>query len=157
MNMERELADVVYIFSDPSKPGIKFYDRSPSGAVAEFCGTLKPGRFQTDIYSISPAEWDRDINKFNGSQSIRIIQGSYTAKTIIVSEEQLKKIYDMINNCEDKNRIIIDVGDVKQKNDIDYNLSELYEIKEEFISQMNLNINLNENNYNNENINKNIK
>ena len=56
----------------------------------------------------------------------------------------------MIENCKDKERIIINVGDIKQKNDIDYNLSELYEIKEEFISQM-LNINLNEN------INKNIK
>lgn len=158
--MERELANVVYIFTSPGMPGIKFYDRSPEGAEAKFAGTLPKGEFQTDIHSISRVAWDRNINKPNKSQLIKVREGSYTATTIIVSPEQLTKILQTIEDSKDKEHVIIDVIENKYKKDITSDLSELEQMKKELMSQTS-NPNLNSNYYANESVDeivsKNIK
>lgn len=158
--LKMELANEVYIFTSPGMPGIKFYDRSPEGVVAKFAGTLPKGTYQTDIYSISQVSWDRNINKPNKSQLIKVREGSYTVTTIIVSPEQLTKILQTIEDSKDKEHIIIDVIENKYKKDITSDLSELEQMKKELTAQIN-NQNLNSNDYTNESVDeivsKNIK
>ena len=158
--MEKELANVVYIFTSPELPGIKFYDRSPEGAVAKFAGTFPKGVFQTDIHSISRVSWDENINKPNNSQLIKVREGSYTATTIIVSHEQLIKILQTVEESKDKEHIRIDVIENKYQKDVNFDLSELEQMKKELMDRI-INTNLNNNYYTNESIDeiviKNIK
>ena len=149
--MGRELANVVYIFTSPGMPGIKFYDRSREGAVAKFSGTLPNGKFQTDIYSISSVVWDEKINKPNQSQLIRVREGSYNVTTIIVPPEQLIRILQTIKESKDKQRIIIDVTYDKNEKDTTLDISQLEQMKKELLSQV-VNSNLNNNDYINEHI-----
>ena len=53
IDREKELADVVCVFTTPDKPGIRFYDRTPSGAEAQMTGVLPDGKFITDMDSIN--------------------------------------------------------------------------------------------------------
>jgi len=149
--MGKELANEIYIFTSPGMPGIKFYDRSPDGAVAKFAGSLPKGTYQTDIYSISQVSWDREINRPNKSQLVTAKDGSYTATTIIVSPEQLMRILHTIENSEDKSCIKIDVVENKYAKDNSSNVEELEALKKELLSKMQSS-NINENNYSNQHI-----
>jgi len=149
--MEKELANEVYIFTSPGMPGIKFYDRSPDGAVAKFAGTLPKGTYQTDIYSISQVAWDREINRPNKSQLVTAKDGSYTATTIIVSPEQLMRILQQIENSQDKSCIKIDVVENKYSKDGISNVEELEALKKQLLERIQ-NSSINENNYSNQQI-----
>lgn len=138
MERELEFADEIYIFVSPDKPGIKFYDKSPYGAVAKFSGSLPEDKFQTSIHSISQVEWDKEVNIPNKSQLIRCIDGSsYTVTTIMVSSEKMKEILQTISESEDKTRIIIDVMENKlDKNKSSY-LRELQKMRKDFMEDLN--------------------
>ena len=138
-----ELANEVYIFTSPGAPGIKFYDRSPEGVVVKFAGSLPNSKFQTDIYSISQARWDSNINKINNSQVVNTPRGSYVATTIMVTEEQLLKILQSIEDSKNKSCIIIEVEKASYKN---VDLAELGQMKRDLINQFN-NPTLNDKNY----------
>lgn len=130
--IDRELADVVYIFTSPDKPGIKFYDRTPYGAEAKMTGILPKGKFITDPNSISIEEWDETINKENRSVLVRGYNGGYKVTTIMVSEEQFDKIIKGIVSQIEKERVVIDTREKQLENKSDY--KELLELKEKLIA-----------------------
>ena len=139
--MDREinmqLANIVYIFSDPNEPGIKFYDRSPDYFVELLTGSLPEGKYRTDFFSISQAEWDSEMNVLNKSQIIRNIDGSYTATTIIVSPKKLAEIRKNIEEKKNEDYIIIDVRENKYTNNKDDLVYKLEQIKKELNNQFN--------------------
>jgi hypothetical protein len=106
---EKELANVVYIFASKDMLGIKFYDKSPYGAVAKLAGSLPYGKYKTDIHSISKVSWDDEINEPNESHLIKTKNGSYKATTIMVSLEQFYMILYSIEKAKDKNDITINI------------------------------------------------
>lgn len=99
---DKELADIIYIFVSPDKPGIKFYSRSPRSA-------LNFGIFETRISSISSAEWDSKVNDQDKVSLLKTREGSVAIKTYIVSVEQMNKIIDSIDRQIGNDRIIINV------------------------------------------------
>ena len=108
---DKELADVIYIFTSKNKPGIRFYDRTPTGAVAKMIGTAPSGKFITDIYSIEQAKWDDSINKENTVIRTRTRYGSVVVKTFMIAEEQFYRILENIIEYEDKDYVVIDLID----------------------------------------------
>jgi len=114
MEREKELADIVCIFTSPEKPGIMFYDRTPEpgSPVAKFVGSVREGKYITDLTSISVVEWDNDMNDKSGNRSVMFREGSVNVRTIIVSEEQMNSILGDISRCDDPNRIVIDTQSV---------------------------------------------
>ena len=114
MEKDRELADIVCVFTSPEQPGIMFYDRSPEPGSPEskFAGSLEEGKYITDRASISRAQWDEEMHVANGDRSVRFREGTAKVTTIIVTEEKMKDILDGISKSEDSSRIIIDIGGV---------------------------------------------
>lgn len=114
MEKERELADIVCIFTSPVQPGIMFYDRSPEpgSPEARFVGSLEEGKYITDRASISRAQWNEEMHVANGVRKVRFREGSAKVTTIIVTEEKMKDILDRISKSEDPSRIVIDTGRV---------------------------------------------
>ena len=133
---EEELADVVYIFTSPDKPGIKFYDRTPQKAEAAIVGTLPQGKFITDTSSIYTAQWDESINEENETVRIRVYDGAYKATTIMVSEEQFDEIIRKIVSQMKNDKIIIDTRKKTFENKRDY--KSLLDLKQELITEINL-------------------
>ncbi len=103
---DRELADIIYIFVSPDKPGIKFYSHSPKSA-------LHFGTFETDRASISKVKWDDKVNTQDGAALFRVRDGSVTVKTYIVSIEQMESILDSIIKQKNNDKIIINVVEDK--------------------------------------------
>jgi len=134
INREKELADVVYVFAAPDKPGIRFYDRTPSGAEAQMTGVLPDGKFITDIDSISKAEWDEALNQANTVTKVMTRHGEVVVKTIMVSEEQLDKILSEILRQKEDKRVVIDTVNRELENRVDY--QELLQLKNNLISGM---------------------
>ncbi len=132
IDREKELADVVYVFTAPDKPGIRFYDRTPSGAEAQMTGVLPDGKFITDMDSISKAEWDEALNKANTVSRVMTRNGEVVVKTIMVSEEQLDKIMSEIIRQKEGKRVVIDTVDRRLENRIDY--EQLVQLKNNLIS-----------------------
>ena len=127
--MDFELADIIYVFSSPNEMGIKFYDRSPSGAIADLTGSVGSGKFITDIHSIQQASWDKNLNMPNSTQRCKTRRGSVVIKTYMVSDERMLKILDSIIKAKDPERIVIDVGNTFHKSK--------KEIYEELLSNIN--------------------
>lgn len=117
---EKELADIVCIFTSPEQPGIMFYDRSPEpgSPVAKFAGSPQEGKYITDRASISVAEWDEDMHVANGDKCVRYREGAVKVTTIMVTEEKMGEIIDDIIKSEDPDRIVIDTR-MTMINDID--------------------------------------
>lgn len=135
--LNMQLANVVYIFSDQNEPGIKFYDRTPDHLVAMLTGSLPEGKYRTDFFSISQAEWDSEMNIPNKSQIIRKIDGSYTATTIMVSPRKLAEIRKTIEEKKNEEYIIIDVRENEYTNNKDDLVYKLEQIKKELNNQFN--------------------
>lgn len=124
--MDRELSNIVCIFTESKSVGIMFYDKTLEieSPEAKFLGSLPEGKFLTDRASISEAKWDETMNVANGTNIVRYIDGSIKVKTIIVSEKKLREILDEISKSKDPGRIVIDTG--KSINNIsDANLKEI--------------------------------
>ncbi len=122
---DKELADIIYIFVSPDKPGIKFYSRSPKSA-------LHFGTFETDKKSISKAKWDDNVNAQEGATLFRVREGRVAVKTYIVSVEQMAKIVDSIVKQKDSDKIIINIAEdklVSKKGSIGLNNSKSYDSK----------------------------
>jgi len=107
-----ELANEIYIFTSPNRDGIKFYDRSPEGAVAKFAGSLPEGKYLTDRASVSIVKWDNDVNGYNETKKLKYMDGECSATTWIVSNEEMLRILDSIVNAEEPERITIGVNRV---------------------------------------------
>ena len=60
----KEFADVIYIFCPEVEKGIKFYDQTPRGAVAELTGSLP-----TNVFWSSGEEYVRWDKRVNGEQN----------------------------------------------------------------------------------------
>lgn len=131
---ERELADVVYIFTTPDKPGIKFYDRTPKGAVAQMTGILPEGKYITDIHSMSKVSWDESLNKENTTNKVMTRDGEVVVKTIMVTVEQLNDILDEIIRQKDGERIVVDTRKKKIENEVNYD--NLVQLKNNLISNL---------------------
>lgn len=104
--------DVVYVFSDKSKPGVMFY--CPTGA-AEKAGkvyTTRVDGIQTGV------QWIEGTNVENQSVRIPTYGGMpYTATTHMVSEEKLAEIKAKIEEARGKEEetLTIDVNDRKKE------------------------------------------
>ena len=111
--VQPQLADEVYIFFDKEQPGIHFSDITPKKQAA-----IHPGKYQTDIPSISEAKWDDNVNKANSIQKVVYPNDSKSLTTIIISIDEytqlVKEILDAQNrenqkvffDLEDKIRLI---------------------------------------------------
>ena len=125
------LANVIYLFISPDKPGIKFYDRSPDKLEGELTGSLSRESYITDITSISFVDWNPEENKPNLSEQVKINSGdTYTVTTIMVTESEMLRILQDISDSIDKDHIVINVKG-KYKDDIN-NLENLKEVNEYF-------------------------
>ncbi len=115
---ETELADVIYVFIPTKQFGIRFYSRSPRNA-------LKDGIFETDMYSISKAEWDDNVNLQNGPVLMRIRNGEAVVSTYIVSEHNFMRLLDEIKAQKENEKITINITQNKLTQDSnDYNKNE---------------------------------
>lgn len=134
--MEREMADVVYIFVSPDQPGIKFYDRSPEpgSQLAAFVGTPGEGKYYTHPTDVSEAEWDPSMNEENKTYLIRYRDGDVKVTTIMVSPEQMQKIREEVARNKDSDGVIIDTGRTKQ-NDFSISDGEIAKIEQSIINQ----------------------
>lgn len=144
---ETELADVIYIFTSPDKPGIKLHSRSPRSA-------LHFGVFETDVYSISVVNWDKEKNNPNNAELVRTRTGSVVVKTYMVSEQEMLRIKKSILRQRDNISITINITQNKLTSNIDYNntkdidLSDLVRSKDELLNKFDTS----ENNYSNKKI-----
>jgi len=104
--------DVVYVFSDKSKPGVMFY--CPTGA-AEKAGKV----YTTPVEGIqTEVQWIDGTNVENQSVRIPTYGGMpYTATTHMVSEEKLAEIKAKIEEARGKEEetLTIDVNDRKKE------------------------------------------
>lgn len=119
----KEYADIVYIFTSPDKPGIRFYDKSPSGAVARLTGFLPKGKFITNIHSISEVKWDSNINEANTARKVKTENGELAVKTIMVSEKQFNLIMGEIIRQNESDTVVIDTIDRSLENELNYEKS----------------------------------
>lgn len=114
-SIDRELADEVYIFCPEINTGVMFYNNSPSGAIADFAGTLPVGKFWYGTYK--KVEWNNEVNgiKDNNlpvSNDVSLItniqkktgrttngsSGSYNAVTIMVSYDTFLDVVTQLKN-----------------------------------------------------------
>lgn len=131
--MEKELADIIYVFSGKDDLGIKFYDRTPSVAEAEMTGIVPKGKYITDFSSMSRAKWDDSINNPLEEQTVMTRQGEVRIKTIMVSKQKLIEILDvLLSSKKDGNRVVIDTRENQILNEENYNNVDMN--KEDIIS-----------------------
>lgn len=131
LEREKELADIVYIFISPDKPGIRFYDRTPSAAETKITGNIPEGKFITDTHSISVVSWDSTLNSPNTSNKIMTRRGEVVIKTIMVTEKQFNLIASEILRPRKDERIVIDTIERKMENEI--NKENLKELREQLL------------------------
>ena len=116
IEIERELANIVYIFYSKKEQGIKFYDRTPDGMEAKIIGDLPDGKFKTDKHSISLVNWNDEVNIENTTELYRVRDGSVAVRTIMVSEEKYMEIADSILKQQNNDEIIIDARNINYDN-----------------------------------------
>ena len=163
LESEKELEDIVYIFTSSKDIGIKFYDRTPEpgSQVAKLIGTPPKGKYITDLSSISVEKWDDEMNIANGTKMVRYMDGSVKVTTIIVSEEKMLEILEKIDKSKDPDRIIIDtrsIGlyDERMKNIAQKETPNSYYKKEDLSSFTDFDTIFNSNVINSDSINNNI-
>ena len=106
MEREIELSNEVHVFYDKTKPGFKFYDKSPEEGSPEgkLVGVPPKGVYYTR--EIETAEWDEEINKPGETVSVRYIEGSNNVTTIMVSVEEYCEILERFE--EEKKKEYVD-------------------------------------------------
>ena len=98
---DSELVDIIYIFTSPNEPGLKFYNRSSTG--------FEMGIFKTDKNSIFMATWDNKVNSPMETSIYKVREGSIRVKTFIVSTRRMKMILDSINSQLKNERIMLNI------------------------------------------------
>ena len=106
---------ILYFFSSPNKPGIRLYDQSPTGALADFAGTPgieeidgeKIGTFEVPPRSAKDVMWDSRVNIPNKGALERSHDGSVLVFTFIVSEEELESIRRQLREKEPDDRGVV--------------------------------------------------
>ena len=99
---------ILCFFSSPNKPGIKLYDQSPTGPLADFIGTpgieeengVKTGTFIVPPQSAEDVMWDSSINIPNKGIVTKNHDGDVPVFTFIVSEEELESIRRQLKEKE---------------------------------------------------------
>ena len=132
--LEIDYADIVYIFTDPKKPGIVFYDRTPRRQEEKDAKGIKKGQYLTELEDISAAVWDEKTNIPNGERTFLYVDGDVKVKTIMVSEERMEKILDKLSKCEPHSMVIIDTSEQFSYGHVDnnYNYNNFKEIRDDF-------------------------
>lgn len=135
--LEMDYADIVYIFTDPKKPGIAFYDRTPSRKEEKEAKGIKEGQYLTELEDISRVSWDEKTNIPNGERTFMYVDGEVKVKTIMVSEERMKMILDKLLKCEPHSMVIIDTSEQfsyghVDNNNYNYIYNNFKEIRDDF-------------------------
>jgi len=101
---------VVCLFVDPSQPGIKFNDATPSDKKIPGQDIPEDGKFEAEVSSLAVAEWDETINSNNGDFSVRFDSAGKKIITIMVTEERMLAIIDKLSKEVFSERVVIETG-----------------------------------------------
>ena len=129
MDMDLELANVIYVFCPHHKKGVMFYDQSPEGPEALFAGSLRNGKFF--VAGEKVVEWDETINgereedvhdyKVVKQTKLKVNGGSYEATTIMISNKAFDDLLEQLKNSvfeEKRGYKVIDLQRVLLTNNV---------------------------------------
>ncbi len=97
----------IYLFYDTKVKGLTFPDLTSFSLLNEYIP--KEEKFLTRKDLISEVDWDDTINYPNQTIKLEMVDGMVIARTIMISQKQMKEIVDLIKKASNDENIKINL------------------------------------------------